>query len=98
MMTNTLNSVSAVFFGHAAFSNPFAGRFLLNNYKQCLAIIQENMPEVEKMKTASDLQDADFEQWLVEERMFLQNLKDEPEEKVLECAYIHALETKHQAE
>jgi gluconate kinase len=56
------------------------------------------MSEVEKMKTASDLEDADFDRWLAEERTFLQNLKDEPEVKVLECAYIQALETKHRVE
>jgi len=50
------------------------------------------------LKTALDLQDADFEQWLIEERRFLQDLKEEPEEKILECAYVKALQTKRKAE
>jgi len=41
-----------------------------------------------------DLQDADFDHWIVEERRFLQDLKEEPESKVLECVYVHVLETK----
>ena len=72
----------------------YTGRFLYNNYMQCLLIINENTPEVDKLKTALDLQDTDFEQWLIKERRFLQDLKEEPEEKVLECAYMKALQTK----
>ena len=56
------------------------------------------MPEIDKLKMASNLQDADFENWLTEERQFLQDLKEEPETKVLECAYVHALEMKRKAE
>jgi len=56
------------------------------------------MPEIDKLKMASNLQDADFENWLAEERQFLQDLKEEPETKVLECAYVHALEMKRKAE
>jgi len=76
----------------------YTGRFLYNNYAQCLLIINENTPEVDKLKTVLDLQDADFEQWLIEECRFLQDLKEEPEEKILECAYVKALQTKHNAE
>jgi len=45
------------------------------------------MPEIDKLKMASDLQDVDFENWLTEEHQFLQDLKEEPQTKVLECAY-----------
>ena len=71
---------------------------MYNNYVQCLTIINEYMQEIDKLKMASNLQDADFENWLAEERQFLQDLKEEPQTKVLECAYIHALETKQKAE
>jgi len=76
----------------------YTGRFLYNNYAQCLSIINENTPEIDKLKTALNLQDADFEQWLIEERRFLQDLKEEPEEKILECAYVKALQMKRSAE
>jgi len=75
-----------------------AGKFLYNNYVQCLAIINENTAEIDKLKTASNLQDADFEDWLTEECRFLQDLKDEPESKILECTYVRTLEIKHKAE
>jgi hypothetical protein len=61
-------------------------------------MINENTPEIDKLKVASSLQDANFEQWLLEEHQFLQELKDESEAKVLECAYVCALETKRKAE
>ena len=63
-----------------------------------MAIINENTAKIDKLKTASNLQDADFEYWLTEERRLLQDLKDEPESKILECAYVRVLETKHKAE
>jgi len=56
------------------------------------------MPEIDKLKTASHLQDADFEKWLAEECWFLLDLKEEPETKILECAYVQALEMKWKAE
>ena len=74
------------------------GKFLYNNYVQCLAIINENTAEIDKLKTTSNLQDADLEGWLIEECRFLQDLKDEPESKILECAYVRALEKKRKAE
>ena len=56
------------------------------------------MLEIDKLKMVSHLQDADFEKWLVEERRFLLDLKEEPKTKILECAYVQALETKWKAE
>ena len=77
---------------------PYTGRFLYNNYVQCLLIINENTPEIDKLKMALDLQDADFEQWLIEEHHLLQDLKKEPEGKILKCAHVKALQTKCNAE
>jgi len=65
---------------------------------QCLAIVNENSPKINKLKTAADLGNADFEQWLKEECQFLQELRDEPEVKILECAYVHVLEMRQKAE
>ena len=76
----------------------YTGRFLYNNYVQCLSIINENTPEIDKLKMALDLQDTDFEQWLIEEHCFLEDLKEEPEEKILKCAYVKALQTRCNAE
>ena len=57
-----------------------------------------NTAEIDKLKITLELQDADFEHWLVEERRFLQDLKEEPESKVLKCVYVHALETKRRVQ
>ena len=65
---------------------------------QCLVIVNENSPEINKLKTAADLGDADFEQWLKEEHQFLQELRDELEVKILECTYVLVLETRQKAE
>ena len=54
--------------------------------------------EAEQLKAALNLHNADFEALIDKERAFLKGLKDEPEEKILECAYIHALKTKQKAE
>ncbi|KAI0818788.1 hypothetical protein BC629DRAFT_1588119 [Irpex lacteus] len=66
-------------------------RFLFNNYRQALNIIKDYEPEVARMKIALQVTDEDIEQWLVEEQKFLMNLKNEPEERVLEVAYVEAL-------
>lgn len=50
------------------------------------------------MKIALQIEDADIEQWLVEEQKFLMSLKDEPEERVLEVAYVEALIARDKAE
>ena len=63
-----------------------------------MSIINENTAEIDKLKATSNIQDANFNEWLNEERRFLHELKDEPETKVLECAYVRALETKRRVE
>ncbi len=50
------------------------------------------------MKTALQIEDADIEQWLVEEQKFLMSLKNEPEERVLQIAYVEALIARDNAE
>lgn len=73
-------------------------RFLFNNYKQALKIIREYTPEVELMKQELNLADNDIAGWLDAERKFLQDLKDEPEEQTLKCAYVQALIQRRQAD
>lgn len=50
------------------------------------------------MKAVLDVTDGDIEGWLEEERHFLQNLKSEPEERVLEISYVEALIARDKAE
>lgn len=74
------------------------GNFILGNYKQALGIITDYGLEVDSFKLRKLLSDADIENWIVEERKFLLQLKKEPDERVLQCAYVDALEQLLKAE
>lgn len=50
------------------------------------------------MKDALQITDEGIEKWLSEERDFLMSLKNEPEERVLEVAYVEALIARDKAE
>lgn len=75
-----------------------AGRFLYNNYRQALKIIADGTPHVEKMKARLNITDDNIDGWLKEEEEFFKNLKDEPDERVLESAYVRALYDRQAAE
>ncbi|KAF8235934.1 hypothetical protein L208DRAFT_995755, partial [Tricholoma matsutake] len=67
--------------------------FLLNNYKEALAIILEYTPEIEALKNAvSGLADEDFAKWREEELGYLQKLEEQPEYDPWVVAYVEALE------
>ncbi|KAH9849711.1 hypothetical protein C2E23DRAFT_736739 [Lenzites betulinus] len=65
--------------------------FLYNNVRQSLTIIRDYSIDVKHLQAELNITDADIEGWVVEEREFLSGLKDEPEERVLEVAYVQAL-------
>ena len=67
------------------------GRFMLNNYKQALPIIKVFTPEVLAFKERLHISDEDIEGWLGAERKFLEDIKTEPNKKVMGCAYVDAL-------
>ncbi|THG92734.1 hypothetical protein EW026_g8267 [Hermanssonia centrifuga] len=73
-------------------------KFLFNNYKQALQILKDFTPEVNRMKTLLGLEDDDIKKWAHEEHKFLLDLKDEPEERVLESAYVEALIMREKAD
>ncbi|KAI0083349.1 hypothetical protein BDY19DRAFT_987928 [Irpex rosettiformis] len=73
-------------------------KFLYQNYRQALSIIKDYTPEVQRMKDALQITDQDIESWLHEEHKFLTSLKNEPEERILEVAYVEALIARDQAE
>ncbi|PSS29557.1 hypothetical protein PHLCEN_2v2956 [Hermanssonia centrifuga] len=66
-------------------------KFLYNNYRQALQIIEDFTPEVNRMKEVLGIEDVDIVRWADEEHKFLVELKNEPEERVLESAYVEAL-------
>lgn len=71
---------------------------MLNNYRQALEIIRDYTPGVRAFKERLGIEDQDIEGWLVDERKFLEELKEEPAERVLACAYVEALQTRLKAE
>ncbi|KAI0083017.1 hypothetical protein BDY19DRAFT_981236 [Irpex rosettiformis] len=73
-------------------------KFLFNNYRQALNIIRDYTPEVERMKAVLEATDEDIEGWLRDEHQFLSSLKNEPEERVLEVAYVEALIARDKAD
>lgn len=64
---------------------------MFNNYKQVLVIITDYTPQLAAFKAQFLVTDADIEGWINQEHEFLQELKDEPEERVLAVAYVEAL-------
>lgn len=74
------------------------GPFLYNNYCQCIQIICEYIPDVRKLQDELNVSNADMEGWLEAERNFLRNLKEEPDDRVVECMYVQALTNMQRAE
>ncbi len=50
------------------------------------------------MKAMLCVEDGDLRKWIDEEQKFLLNLKAEPKERVVECAYVEVLITREKAE
>ncbi|KAG1813901.1 uncharacterized protein BJ212DRAFT_1447699 [Suillus subaureus] len=73
-------------------------KFIYNNYKQALHIINELSPAVEELKAQLSLTDVDFEKWNTEELEYLQALTIETEEDVEKMTYVEALESLVSAE
>ncbi|KAI0641354.1 hypothetical protein C8Q79DRAFT_919742, partial [Trametes meyenii] len=65
--------------------------FLYNNARQALTIIHDYSYDVKQLQSELGITGADIEGWATEERAFLEGLKDKPEERVLEVAYVQAL-------
>ncbi|KAI6013588.1 hypothetical protein BKA83DRAFT_4499963 [Pisolithus microcarpus] len=67
-------------------------RFLYNNYKQALRIIQTNLPELEKFKRGKDITDNDFESWHWEELEYLKQCAGESDANLIAVQYVELLE------
>ncbi|KAG2075507.1 hypothetical protein BDR04DRAFT_1005951, partial [Suillus decipiens] len=68
-------------------------KFLYNNYKQALAIINDLSPAIEELKLALNISDEDFEHWNMEEFEFLETLTEETDEDVEVMTYVEALQS-----
>ncbi len=67
------------------------GKFLLNNYKQALKILQGEEALRLTMKVQGIANTAVFYTWLREEKEYLQGLKQEPLQETLEMDYYQRL-------
>jgi hypothetical protein len=76
----------------------YLGRFLYNNYKQALDIINDLTPAVEELKVQLNLVDADFHHWNAEELKYLESLANEVEYNPQKTAYVKALQSLKVAE
>ncbi|KAI0245898.1 hypothetical protein BJV78DRAFT_1136509, partial [Lactifluus subvellereus] len=73
--------------------------FLLNNYKQALAILLDYNCDVEALKqTMPNLVDEDFVQWREEELEYLTKMQEQPEYDVQIIAYVEVLEAVRKTE
>ncbi|KAI0038469.1 hypothetical protein FA95DRAFT_1662786 [Auriscalpium vulgare] len=66
-------------------------RFIYNNYRQALGMISEYTRELAVFTQITGFTGADFERWIVEERDYLESLREEPEEDMQKVSYVEAL-------
>lgn len=67
------------------------GMFMLGNYKQSLEILKDYVPEVNAFKLEKGVSNIVIEGYILDEKKFLEGLKDEPQGRVLTSAYVEAL-------
>lgn len=74
------------------------GRFLFNNYRQALSIIDEHNSLLSSPENTGIVSDEICKKWLKEEAEYLTGLKKEPEECSLFVEYVEALQALESAE
>lgn len=68
------------------------GTFIVNNYKQSLAIISTNSIALATVCSDLNLNNGDFETYLDKERTYLASLKEERLDNTLHLDYVKALD------
>ena len=79
-------------------SCPPTAEFLHGNYKQSLSVISEQGAELQAYMSAHNLEDHDFQPFLIEECNYLAALKKPCAENEVDVAYVQALEALEMAE
>ena len=69
----------------------FLARFLLNNYKQALEVMQDMPICIKTLNCRHHLTDAQFAGWLWSERQYIQSRQAEPEADALGVEYVEML-------
>ncbi|KAG2059485.1 hypothetical protein BDR06DRAFT_979976 [Suillus hirtellus] len=73
-------------------------KFIYNNYKQALHIINELLLAVQELKVQLGMMDTNFKRWNNEELEYLQTLTTETTEDIEKMTYVEALESLVSAE
>ena len=73
------------------------GTFILNNYKQALQVLRDDIPALEEAMQSMDVTDADMDSWEIEQADFFLNLGVEPEGDLLQAEYVDLLQQLHTA-
>jgi hypothetical protein len=68
------------------------GRFIFNNYKQAVTLIDDFTKELDAYHLSFPDQAMDFETWVTEELAYLESIASEPARDALVVDYIEALE------
>ncbi|KAI0363427.1 hypothetical protein BV20DRAFT_931127, partial [Pilatotrama ljubarskyi] len=74
-----------------------SGKFIFNNYRQALQIIEEGTRALAVYSVELGTSDVDYERYLVEEGEYLQSLKSEPPELAHKLEYMEALDNLEKA-
>ena len=67
------------------------GTFILNNYKQALRALRDDVPALDEAKLSMNVTDADMDSWELEQADFFVNLGKEPEGHILHAGYVELL-------
>jgi hypothetical protein len=74
------------------------GRFILNNHRQSVKIIEDNEPLLAGLENLHHVSRWDFSDYLDQERVYLSNLTKEPEAITMRIAYTEALKKFYKTE
>ncbi|KAF8530645.1 hypothetical protein JB92DRAFT_2804438 [Gautieria morchelliformis] len=67
------------------------GKFLLNNYRQALQVLEEMPVRIKALMSGRQVSEACFATWLQDERDYLESKKTEPDTDVLGVEYVELL-------
>lgn len=68
------------------------GKFTFNNYRQALQILENEAVVLEEITRTKGWTGKDYEDWMEQERSWLEDLRREPEEDMFRCMYLESLE------
>jgi predicted Zn-dependent protease len=68
------------------------GKFLLNNQRQAIKILEEGEMELALLETSQSVSRSDFDSFFQEEQHYISGLVKEPPETTMQIEYVQALD------